>query len=216
MNAGVLVPSQTKMMLTYPQPPTVFRPTFGIVSQGPAVGQFPNFPVAFAPTTILQTQIPAGHSQIPPKVIGTTASPRSSVPTMSSSSHSASAMSPKVQQKTHSSFSIDSILGKRETKEPLNEPASVKQLPVSPISTIPSPPSRTSTASNGLVYFYTPATASAAQSRPPFPFATAPRPFDHDLQRSPLGVGPMVLASGNLIMRHILNCIHCMCQHFKA
>lgn len=208
MNAGVLVPAQTKMMLTYPQP-TVFRPSFGIVPQ-PAVGQFPNFPVAFAPTTILQTQIPS-QSQIPPsqKVVGACTSP-TMVP-LTNSTHTAassnSRMSPKVhQQKTHSSFSIDSILGKKESKEPASSDTTttntsmMKPVPVSPISAIPSPPSRTSTASNGLVYFYTPATASVAQSRAPcnpFPFATAPRPFDHDLQRSPLGVGPMVIASGN-------------------
>lgn len=179
MNASVLL-DQTKMMLTYPQP-AVFRPTFvshGIVQQ--PVAQFSSFPLAITPT-VLHTQLP--QSSFPTVIPSNAASPPKSViiPTSPSVSSTTKTPSPKSPSKqTCSSFSIDSILGKKETKT-----VSSDKVPVSPIANGSPRASNT----NGLMYFYTP-----ASSQPPFPFATAPRQYDHDLQRSPLG--PLVISSG--------------------
>ena len=179
MNA---VLDQGKMMLTYPQP-AMFRPTFlshGMVQQKP-MAQFPSYPLAIAPTTILHTQL---HHSFPTLLPSAAHSKpvQVAVPTSPSSHSPKSPPAPK--QTTHSSFSIDSILGKRDSKTSSSDCNT--KVPVSPIANGSSP--RT----NGLMYFYTP--GASQQPCSPFPFATAPRPFDHEMQRSPLG--SMVLSSG--------------------
>ena len=203
MNASVLL-NQPKMMLAYPQP-AVFRPTFvshGMVQQ--PIAQFPNgFPVAIAPTTILHTQMPP-HSSFPavipsaavaqssavhkPPVIVPTSPP--SIISNTNNTPNSKIHSPKSppSKQTHSSFSIDSILGKKDPKTSSSNSDQGK-VPVSPI---PTGSPRATAGTNGLMYFYTPGASQPPCS--PFPFATAPRPFDHDLQRSPLG--SMVISSG--------------------
>ena len=183
MNASILL-QQPKMMLTYPQQQAVFRPSFvshGVVPQ--PVAQLPGFPMAIAPT-ILHAQIPQSSFA----TVMTTHPAKPSVDPISSPMIIKKPMSPcsTTSPKTnHNSFSIDSILGKKDTKT-----TSVEKIPpVSPHNSA----GRTGT-TNGVVYFYTPAaTATTQPPCSPFPFAT-PRPFDQEMQRSPLG--PIVIPSG--------------------
>ena len=190
MNASVLL-QQTKMMLTYPAAqPTVFRPTF--VSHGMiphSVTQFPSFPLTIAPT-ILHTQLPHSSFQTFPTTAHSVQKQSTIIPTSPNTRKTTNPPSPKSpsSKQTHSSFSIDSILGKRVNKSTSSEPTRV---PISPI--INNSPRATCSPNGGLMYFYTPATSQPPCS--PFPFAAAPRQFDHDLQRSPLG--PMIISAGN-------------------
>lgn len=180
MNASLLLQQQqaTNMMLTYPQTallhsrPTVVT-THGVLPQ--PLTQLPGFPVALAPT-LLHAHIPTAAT-LPTSLLAhsnTSISPRAEVSSPKGSDKS----SPPVKS-SHSSFSIDSILGKKQ--EPEKETSS-SSLPVAPVAASPIPATRTAT-TNGLFYFYTPAQPSCS----PFPFATTPRPFEQDLQRSPLG-----------------------------
>ena len=166
MNASILL-QQPKMMLTYPQQQAVFRPSFvshGVVPQ--PVAQLPGFPMAIAPT-ILHAQIPQSSFA----TVMTTHPAKPSVDPISSPMIIKKPMSPcsTTSPKTnHNSFSIDSILGKKDTKT-----TSVEKIPpVSPHNSA----GRTGT-TNGVVYFYTPAaTATTQPPCSPFPFAT-PRAF---------------------------------------
>ena len=186
------------MMLTYPHQPAMFRPTFvshgGMVQQKP-MAQFPSYPMAIAPTTILHTQL---HHSFPTALLPSAAHSKPvqvAVPTSPSSHSPKSPPAAAPKQTTHSTFSIDSILGKRDSKTSSSDCNT--KIPVSPIT------SPRTTPTNGLMYFYT-----AGASQPPcspFSFATAPRPFEHDMQRSPLG--SMVLSSGKQ------RSSKCICMH---
>lgn len=166
------------MMLTYPQSsllhtrPTIVT-THGVLPQ--PLNQLPGFPVAIAPT-LLQAHLPAHHHHAP------TITSRSEASSPHGSDKTNCSSSP-VSKATHSSFSIDSILGKKEEK---TEHVSNERIPVA-ATAAQTAPART----NGLFYFYTPTQPAS------FPFATTPRPFDQDLQRSPLG-SLVIPAAGKL------------------
>lgn len=96
----------------------------------------------------------------------------------------------------HTSFSIESILGKKDSS---TNNDTKKTTATTLIQQQPSHPSLTRTTANGFFYIYTPSPAGAVPQQPTapsFPFAspvTVRQPYEHhhELQRSPLG--PMVL-----------------------
>ena len=204
MNASLLVHQQqgqlNKMMLTYPHQSTLLhtRPTLvtshGVLPQ--PLNQLPGFPVAIAPT-LLQAHIPAPHHHhhhhhtTTPTGLHSPAVVNSNARCEAGSPHGSdktNCSSPPAAKSTHSSFSIDSILGKKEDKEHASNNNSTNERVHAPAAHTPT---RTAT-TNGLFYFYTP-------SQPSFPFATTPRTFDQDLQRSPLGSLIIPATSGNYL-----------------
>lgn len=189
MNASLLLqshPSQTnKMMLAYPactqQPTFLHRAaptlitashTHGLLSGG---GQLASLPMAITPTLfqpsphLLAEFTKTQHDTIKRRSVST---------------------SPPAKP----SHSIESILAKRD--EPTAATAEQKQEHIQQHSishhhqhVTPQQQQQqqlTRTTANGLFYIYTAPTQPSA-----FPFATALRPYEHELQRSPLG--PMIL-----------------------
>lgn len=165
------------MMLTSAIVPTRVT-AHGVMPQ--PLAQLPGFPVAVAPT-LFHTQLPASIATVLAPSFGRTGILS---PHMRDRSPPSSPAKPK-----HCSFSIDSILGKREDKD--------RDTHVNDRLTPSSPLLATRTNTNGLFYFYTP-TATGQPPCSPFPFATTPRSFDQELQRSPLG--PMIIPDGSSLL----------------
>jgi hypothetical protein len=190
MHASLLLHQQqqqvgSNMMLTYPQatllhgrPATVLPPPGAIIPQPLAHG----FPVALPPGLLQQSHSP-GLRVDPAKSSNEVTRPTT-------------ASSPPAKP-SHSSFSIDSILGTKNSEKKEAKIALPQVHHLQPATT------RTTTTASGLFYFYGP-------TQPSFPFATATRSLESELQRSPLG--PIVISSsGRQTSHHPLQdaCIWC-------
>ena len=169
-------------MLAYPLPSRAPAAPATVMTPGffpQPMPQLPNLPLgahlAITPTFL--------HAQIPALQQRTTQQKNEVVQQQPCSSSISKVQSPKTPPSKSSSFSIDSILGKRQTdtcsKESQPKPT---RSPVVTSSNVRERSSPTTPLSATRFYFYTPAPPCS-----PFSFAATSRGFEPDLQRSPLG-----------------------------
>ena len=165
-------------MLAYPLPSRAPAAPATVMTPGffpQPMPQIPNLPLgahlALTPTFL--------HAQIPALQQRTTQQKSEAVQQQCTNR----VQSPKTPPSKSSSFSIDSILGKRQTdvcsKESQPKPS---RSPVVTSSNVRERSSPTTPLSATRFYFYTPAPPCS-----PFSFATTSRAFEPELQRSPLG-----------------------------
>lgn len=169
--------------------------------------QLHSFPMALAPTVL--------HAQLPPAVppmFATAVSPTNST---CSSAGSEKVGSPTAKP-SRSSFSIDSILAKKDDrasngKDAISPPAAATPVASTSDGYSPRTPFSAGVRSGGLFYLYTQAPATPCA---PYPFpAAAASPTGSELQRSPLcplSAAPMALIPD--IMRQAGETINVYCS----